>query len=47
MSDFINHERDLAMYFGAIKPVSIQEFYRFWDSLTYTEKLYYRTAQLV
>jgi len=38
----------LAGYFGDdSRPVSFKEFMEFWDSLTDSEKLYYRTTTLV
>jgi hypothetical protein len=44
----MNTMKDLAKYFSSDDmTVSINEFMKFWESLTNEEKDYYRTAKLV
>jgi len=44
---YINTPLDLGRFFATEeKPVSINEFYTFWNSLTDDEKTYYRNAPL-
>lgn len=44
---FLNTPLDLGRFFATEeKPLSINEFYEFWNSLTDDEKTYYRNTQL-
>lgn len=42
MPSVLNTTNDLATFFG----VSEDEFYEFWNSLTFLERYYYRTVDL-